>query len=94
MAQNPNLNFLVEPSFQGVNRLFALAFENDTQRASAKGYYLPHFELKDYNVMIYGETLFDKPMKNIKVTCENTRKICTASSDDYTTCSLLDYPYF
>ena len=28
---------LVEPSFQEVNRLFVLAFENDTQRASAKG---------------------------------------------------------
>ena len=41
LAQNPNLNHLVEPSFQGVNRLFVLAFENDTQRTSAKGYYLP-----------------------------------------------------
>ena len=30
LAQNPNLNHLVEPSFQGVNRLFALAFKNDT----------------------------------------------------------------
>ena len=27
LAQNPNLNYLVEPSFQGVNRLFVLAFE-------------------------------------------------------------------
>ena len=32
LAQNPNLNHLVEPSFQGVNRLFVLAFENDTKR--------------------------------------------------------------
>ena len=32
LAQNPHLNQLVEPSFQGVNRLFVLAFENDTQR--------------------------------------------------------------
>ena len=29
LAQNPNLNCLIEPSFQGVNRLFVLAFEND-----------------------------------------------------------------
>ena len=28
LAQNANLNHLVEPSFQGVNRLFVLAFEN------------------------------------------------------------------
>ena len=31
LRQNPNLNHLVEPSFQGVNLLFVLAFENDTQ---------------------------------------------------------------
>ena len=30
LPQNPNLNHLVEPSFQGVNRLFVLASENDT----------------------------------------------------------------
>ena len=33
LAQNPNLNHLVEPNFQGVNRLFVLAFENDNQDA-------------------------------------------------------------
>ena len=33
LAQNPNLNHLVEPNFQGVNRLFVLACENDNQDA-------------------------------------------------------------
>ena len=47
LAQNPSLNYLVEPSFQGVNKLFVLAFENDTQRTSTKGYYLPNVEIKD-----------------------------------------------
>ena len=56
LAQNPNLNHLAEPSFQGVNRLFVLAFEKDAQRASAKGYYLPNVEIKDYNVMILEKT--------------------------------------
>ena len=28
LAQNPNLNRLVQPSFQGVNRRFVLAFED------------------------------------------------------------------
>ena len=32
LSQNPNLNYLIEPSFQGINRLFDLAFENDAQR--------------------------------------------------------------
>ena len=52
LAQNSNLNDLVQPSFQGVNRLFVFAFENDTQRTSTKGYYLPNIEIKDCNVMI------------------------------------------
>ena len=43
---NPNLNHLVETSFQGVNRLFVLAFENDTERTSHSGYYLPNVEIK------------------------------------------------
>ena len=85
---------MVEPSFQGVNRLFVLAFENDTQRTSHSGYYLPNVEIKDYKIMINGENLFDQPVKNDKVTYESTRKICTGSGDDYTTGSLLDYPYF
>ena len=68
LAQNPNLNHLFEPSCQGVNRLFILAFENDTQRTSAKGYYLPNVELKDYKIMINGEDFFDQSVKNIKVT--------------------------
>ena len=37
LAQNPNLNHLVKSSFQGVNRLFVLAFENDIQRTSHSG---------------------------------------------------------
>ena len=53
LAQNPNLNYLIEPSFQGVNRLFVLAFENDGQRTSSKRYYIPNVEIKDYNVICY-----------------------------------------
>ena len=52
LAQNPNLNHLVEPSVQGINRLFALAFEDDAQRTSNKRYYFLNLEIKDYNVMI------------------------------------------
>ena len=29
LAQSPSLNHLVEPSFQGINRLFVLAYENE-----------------------------------------------------------------
>ena len=40
LAQNPNLNHLIETSFQGVNRLFVLAFENDDDRTCDKQYYI------------------------------------------------------
>ena len=65
LSQNPNLNHLIELSFQGINRLFVLAFENDTQRASSKGRYLPNVEIKNY-VMINGENFFDQTIKIIK----------------------------
>ena len=58
LAQNPNLNHLVEPSFQGVKRLFVLAFEDDAQRTSNKRYYLRNVEIKDYNVIIDGKKVF------------------------------------
>ena len=57
LAQNANLNHLIEPSFQGINRLFVLAFENDTQRINKKEYYLPNVEIKGYNVMIDGKNV-------------------------------------
>ena len=92
--RNPNLNYLHEPSFQGINRLLVLAFEGDTKRTSHSDYYLPNVEIKNYNIMINGEKVFDQPIKNNKVTYENIRKIATGQGDDYTTGSLLDYPYF
>ena len=85
---------MVEPSFQGVKRLFALAFDNDTQKTSAKGYYLSNVELKDYNIMIDGKNVFHQRIKDNKVTYENIRKIATGQGDDYSTGCLLDYSYF
>ena len=96
LAQNPNLNHLVEPSFQGVNRLFVLAFENDDDddRTSDEEYYLPTAEIKDYNIVINGENFFDQPIKNNKITYDNISKFAIGQGDDYTTGCLLDYSYF
>ena len=85
---------MVEPSFQGVNRLFVLAFENNAQRTVHSGYYLPNLEIKNCNVMINGEKFFDQPIKDNKVTYENIRKIATGRGDHCTAGCLLDYPYF
>ena len=47
LPQNSKLNHLIEPSFQSVNRIFVLAFENDSQGTSNKRNYLPGVEMKD-----------------------------------------------
>ena len=99
LAQNTNLNYLFEPSFQGVNRLFVLAFEYDNNNnnyhiTSNKRYYILNVEIKDYNVMIDGKNFFDQSVKNDKVTYENIRKSTIGQGDDYTTRCLLDYSYF
>ena len=88
------MNHLIETSFQGLNRLFILAFEDDTQRISRKRDYIPNVEIKDYNVMIDGKNFFDQPINNMFKTDENIRKIATGQGDDYTTGCLLDYTYF
>ena len=76
---------MIEPIFQGVNRLFVLAFENDTHRTLHPGYYLPNVEIKNYNVMIDGENFFDQPTKSNKVTYGNMTNIATGQGDDYAT---------
>ena len=97
LARNQNFNYLIEPSLQGVNRLFVLAFEHDNdndQRISNKRHYIPNIEIKDYDILIDGKTFFDQPVKNDKVTYEDIRNIFIGQGDDYTTGCLLDYTYF
>ena len=63
LAQNANLNHLTEPSFQEINRLFVLAFENDAQRTSNSRHYFPNVEIKYYNVIIDGKNFFHQSVK-------------------------------
>ena len=58
------------------------------------GYFLPKVQLKDYNVMIDGENIFDHPVKSDMRTYDNICKIVTGQVYDYRTGCLLDYNYF
>ena len=93
-ARNKYLNYLINQSFQGVNRLFVLSFENENDRTSNSTYYLPKLVIKDYNVMIDGRNVFDQPINSMNKTYENIRRIATGQGVGYTTGCLLDYPYF
>ena len=46
-AQNRYLNYLINLSFQELNRLFVLPFENENGRTSHSTYYLPKVEMTD-----------------------------------------------
>ena len=59
-VSNPYLDFLIDPSFQGVNRRFVLSFENRDNRAVNTKYYPPIVEIKDYYVLIDGQNVFDQ----------------------------------
>ena len=76
-AQNRYLNHLINPTFQGVNRLFVLSFENENDRTSHSTYYLPKVEIKDYNVVIDGKNFFDQPINSMAKSYKNIRKITT-----------------
>ena len=98
--QNNNLNYLIDPTLTNDNRLFVLPFqrnagENNTAkdyRDSFSHYYVPNARLKDFNVLIDGESLFDLP---VKIEEEAYEKIIDVSNDnDYTTGNLLDFVYF
>ena len=94
-TQNKNLNYLIDPTFANVNRLFVLSFSrnnNTDNRDSFSDYYVPNVEIKDFNVLIDGKSFFDLPVKNEEETYEKI--IDRSNNNDYTTGNLLDFAYF
>ena len=91
--KNNNLNYLIDPTFSNVNRLFVLSSENEDDRTSYYKYYVPSVEIKDYNVLIDGNAFFELPIKNIEENHEKFTQI-TEHSRYYTRGNLLDYEYF
>ena len=63
-ARNRYLDFVIDPSFEGVNRLFVLSLKGDDGLESHKQYCLPTVKMKDYNVIIDERSFFDQPIKN------------------------------
>ena len=104
---NP-IRILLDASFQGVRRLFVLAFNNTTvnddnnsinninnrvERDSHQKYFLPRVNITDYNVLINGRTFDDQPISSQVRKYDDIRKIATVHGDDYTAGCLLDHQY-
>ena len=90
-ARNNNLNYLIDPTFTKLNRLFVLSFENEKDKSSFAKYHEPGIELKDFKVLIDGKPSFEIPVKN-KEAYEAIIEM--SKNNDYTAGNLLDYEYF
>ena len=80
--QNNNLNYLIDPTFTNVNRLFVLSFERNIigdNRDSFSDYYVAKVERKDFNALIDRKRFFDLPVKNEK---EAYEKIINMSNNN------------
>ena len=83
-------------SFQGVNRLFIMAYnrvDGQPTRNGQRKYYLPRIDLNKYNVIIDGRNFYDNPIENDIEKYRELKKVMIGKGEDYTTGSLLDYNY-
>ena len=62
-TKNNKLNYLIDPTFTKVNRLFLLSFENENDRTCFSKYYVSNVQTKDFNVLIHGKWFFDVLIK-------------------------------
>ena len=68
LDNNNPLRILLDASFQGVKRLFVLAFDNTVndnkkvERDSHKKYFLLRVTITNYNVLIDGKNIYDQPI--------------------------------
>ena len=87
----------LDPSFQGVNRFFVMAYlrgGNNPDRNNRQKYYLPRSNLNKYNVIIDGRNFYDNPIESNIERYRELKKVMIGKGEDYTTGSLLDYDYF
>ena len=59
---NSNIRKLIDPSWQGINRLFFLAYLNDLTSAanSHRKHFLPRTKIENYNIEIDGRNFYDQ----------------------------------
>ena len=87
----------LDPSFQGVNRLFVMAYNRADGHPTRNGqqkYYLPRIDLEKYNVIIDGRNFYDNPIESDIEKYRELKKVMIGKGEHYTTGSLLDFDYF
>ena len=88
----------LDPSFQGVNRLFVMAYNSANDQPTRDGqqkYYLPRIDLNKYNVIFNGRNFYDNPIEDDIEKYRELKKVMIEKGSLFdTTGSLLDFNYF
>ena len=85
---------LLDSSYQGVIRLFVLAYNNTEGNGQVSidsfgKYFLPRVKIENCNIEIDGRHFYDQPINDSIKQYDEIRKISTGQGDDYTTGCLL-----
>ena len=91
----------IDPSYEGINRLFVLSYEGGNNTVTADShwrYSYPRVEIKNYNTKIDGRNFYGLPINNQETNdlikqYNELRKISTRQGDDYTIGFLLNFTY-
>ena len=100
-----NVRKPLDSSFQGVKRLFVLAYDDSTNNdgSDANGrvkidsyqkHFLPRVDIKNYNILTDGKNFYDQPINDLNKKYDEVRKAATGQGDDCTASCFLDYAYF
>ena len=87
----------LDPSFQGLNRLFVMAYNRANGQPTRNGrrkYYLPRIDLEKYNVIIDGRNFYDNPVESDIEKYGELKKVMIGKGEDNTTGSLFDFNCF
>ena len=79
---------LLDSSYEGVKRLFVLAYDNAAGNKhifvdSFKKYFLPRVKIENYNIQINGRNFYDQLINDLIKQYNEVRKISTGQSDYY-----------
>ena len=91
LDDNNLTRFPLDVSFQGVRKLFVLAFDNSNngtkkvERNNHRKYFLPRVNITNYNVLIDGRNVYDQPINGLIKQYNKIRKTAVGQEDDYTT---------
>ena len=85
-------NYVIDPTFTKVNKLFILSFDNEDDRTSFSKYYTATFEIKGSNALIGQKWFLDTPMKSKEQAYNQIIEM--GKTNDYAAGNLLDYEYY